>query len=91
MKKLNIKIKPETAVSVALGILGIAQMLLTNKKDANDKAQLKEEILTEVLKETTSETKQKGLNSSLFYLYEVIREKINHYYERNSQLKWESS
>ena len=57
MKKLNIKIKPETAVSVALGILGIAQMLLTNKKDANDKAQLKEEILTEVLKETTSETK----------------------------------
>ena len=57
MKKLNIKIRPETAVSVALGILGIAQMLLTNKKDANDKAQLKEEILTEVLKETTSETK----------------------------------
>ena len=57
MKKLNIKIKPETAVSVALGVLGIAQMVLTNKKDANDKAQLKDEILKEVMKETTSETK----------------------------------
>ena len=74
MKKLNIKIKPETAVSVALGVLGIAQMVLTNKKDANDKAQLKDEILKEVMKETTSETKQKGLNSSLFYLFESMIE-----------------
>ena len=51
MKKLNIKIKPETAVSVALGVLGIAQMVLTNKKDANDKAQLKDEILKEAMKD----------------------------------------
>ena len=56
MKKVELKFKPETVVTVALGVLGVAQMLLTNKKDANDKAQLKAEILKE-LSETVSENK----------------------------------
>lgn len=49
--KLPIKIKPETLVSGALGLLGIAQMVLSNKKEANDRAALKAEILEELTKD----------------------------------------
>ena len=48
MKKLNLKFKPETMVTVGLGVLGVVQMVLTNKKDTIDKSQLKEEILKEL-------------------------------------------
>ena len=53
MMKLLTKIKPETVVSVCLGVLGVAQMLLTNKKEANDRAALKAEILEELTKDLT--------------------------------------
>ena len=45
------KIKPETVLTAGTIVLGVAQMLLTNKKEANDKAALKAEILEEVLKD----------------------------------------
>lgn len=45
------KIKPETVVSVGLGVLGVAQMLLTNKKEQNDRAVLKAEIMEELTKD----------------------------------------
>lgn len=48
------KVKPETVVSVALGVLGVAQMILTNKKDANDKAALKAELKEDLLKDLLS-------------------------------------
>lgn len=44
------KIKKEAVVSGALVVLGIAQMVLNGKKEANDKAVLKNEITEEVLK-----------------------------------------
>lgn len=46
------KIKPETVVSVGLGLLGVAQMLLTSKKEANDRAALKAEIMEELIKDS---------------------------------------
>lgn len=49
MKKLNIK--PEMLLTVGTVLLTGAQLLLTNKKEANDKAALKEEILKELVKE----------------------------------------
>lgn len=51
MKNLLTKIKPETVVSVGLGLLGVAQMLLTNKKEQNDRAALKAEIMEELTKD----------------------------------------
>lgn len=51
--KLPIKIKPDVLVTGALGILGIAQMVLSNKKEANDRAALKAEILEELTKDLT--------------------------------------
>ena len=51
MNNILKKIKPETVVSVGLGVLGVAQMLLTNKKEANDRAALKAEILEELTKD----------------------------------------
>lgn len=50
MKLPKIKIKPETAVTVGLAALGIAQAVLTNKKEASDRAAMKAEILEEVMK-----------------------------------------
>lgn len=44
------KIKKETIVTVGLTTLTIAQMILNGKKEANDKAMLKNEITEEVLK-----------------------------------------
>lgn len=49
MKKINIK--PELLLTLGTVVLGGAQLLLSNKKEANDKAVLKAEILKE-LKET---------------------------------------
>lgn len=53
MKRLNVKIKPEMLLTLGTVGLGVAQMLLTNKKDANDKAALKAEILKELADEVT--------------------------------------
>lgn len=52
MKKLNIKVKPEMLLTLGTIVLGGAQFLLSTKKEANDKAQLKAEILKELTKET---------------------------------------
>lgn len=49
IKKPNIK--PETVVSIALGVLGVAQVLLTNKKDANDRAAMKAELKEDLMKD----------------------------------------
>ena len=48
------KIKPGTLVSVGLTVLGVAQMVLTNKKEADDRAALKEEILKELTKDLST-------------------------------------
>ena len=48
---MKFKIKPETAISVALGVLGVAQMLLTNKKEADNRAAMKNELKEEISKE----------------------------------------
>lgn len=44
------KIKKEVLVTVGLGALSIAQLVLNGKKEANDKIALKNEITEEVLK-----------------------------------------
>lgn len=46
MKKINIK--PELLLTLGTVVLGGAQLLLSNKKEANDKAQLKAELLKEL-------------------------------------------
>lgn len=43
------KIKMEAALTLGTIVLGVAQMVLTNKKEANDHAKMKNEILEEVL------------------------------------------
>lgn len=43
------KIKMETVLTGAGVLLGIAQMVVTNKKDAADRAVMKTEILEEVM------------------------------------------
>lgn len=43
------KIKMEAALTLGAIALGVAQMVLTNKKDANDRATMKKEIMEEVL------------------------------------------
>lgn len=53
--EMKFKIKPETAVTVALGVLGVAQMLLTNKKDADSRAALKNELKDEIVKDLLDE------------------------------------
>ena len=53
MKKLNlkVKVKPEKLLTIGTLALGAAQLLLSNKKEASDRANMKAEILSE-LKET---------------------------------------
>lgn len=51
------KFKLETALTVGGMALGIAQMLLTNKKEANDRAALKAEIMEEITKDLTLKKK----------------------------------
>lgn len=60
MKKLLVKIKPEMLLTLGTVGLGVAQMLLTNKKDANDKAALKAEILKELADEVTKKVTKKN-------------------------------
>lgn len=55
MNKLNLKIKPETLVSAGLAVLGVAQMLLTNKKDSNNRNSMKAEILEELKNEMSKQ------------------------------------
>lgn len=50
MKLPRIKIKPEVGLTVATMAVGLAQLVLTSKKEANEKSMLKAEILDEVLK-----------------------------------------
>lgn len=47
------KIKMETVLTLGGIGLGVAQMLLNSKKEANDKAALKAEILEELTKDLT--------------------------------------
>lgn len=54
MKKLEIKIKPETLVSAGLAVLGVAQMVLTNKKESNSRNSMKVEILDELKNELSN-------------------------------------
>lgn len=51
MKNLNLKPNAGTLITVGIGLLGIVQNVLTNKKEANDKAELKAEIFKEVMDE----------------------------------------
>lgn len=53
MKKLNIKIKPETLLTVGTLVLGGAQLLLGNKKEAAERSKMKEEILKELAEKVT--------------------------------------
>ena len=46
-----IKIDPEKALSATVTILGIAGTLLSAKVQANERAELKEELMKEVLAE----------------------------------------
>ena len=48
MKKLNIKVKPEMLLTLGTIVLGGAQLFLTNKKEANDRANMKAELLKEL-------------------------------------------
>ena len=50
MKKINLK--PEMLLTIGTVVLTGAQLLLSNKKEANDKAALKAEIVKEIMKET---------------------------------------
>lgn len=43
------KIKMEAVLTAGSIALGVAQMLLSNKKEASDRAKIKDEILEEVL------------------------------------------
>lgn len=54
MKKINLNIKAESLVTVGLAALGVAQMLLTNKKDASSRNTMKAEILEELKNELQS-------------------------------------
>jgi len=49
MKKLDIKINPKIGFGLALGILGVAQAIITGKKEESEKEQLKAEIKSEIL------------------------------------------
>lgn len=50
MKKIKLpKIKMEAALTAGTIVLGLAQMVLTNKKEASDRAAIKNEILEEVM------------------------------------------
>lgn len=43
------KIKMEAALTLGTIALGVAQMVLTNKKDASERVKMKNEILEEVM------------------------------------------
>ena len=45
------KIKMEAALTLGTIALGVAQMVLTNKKDASERVKMKNEILEEVMHE----------------------------------------
>lgn len=47
--------KPELIMSLVSGGLGLAQMLVSNKKEAFDKMALKNELKDEILKELLAE------------------------------------
>lgn len=51
MKKLNIK--AETLLTVGTLVLGGAQLLLGNKKEAAERSKMKEEILKELAEKVT--------------------------------------
>lgn len=53
MKKLNIKIKPEALLTVGTLALGVAQLVLGNKKEATERSKMKEEILKELAEKVT--------------------------------------
>lgn len=59
MKKFNLQFKkPDvgTAISFGLTALGVVQLLLSNKKDEADKAQLKAEIVEDVISKMSSKS-----------------------------------
>ena len=54
MKKLEIKIKPETLISAGLTVLGVAHAVLTNKKELSSRNTMKMEILDELKNELSN-------------------------------------
>ena len=49
MKK--IKVNSDTVIGIALGTLGLVQLVLSNKKEANNRKVMKQEIISEVVEE----------------------------------------
>lgn len=49
MKLPKIKVKPEAVLTAATLVLGVAQMVLTNKKEATEKSVMKAEIMEELM------------------------------------------
>ena len=52
---MKFKIKPDIAMAGATILLGVAQTLLSNKKEADNKAALKNELKDDILKELSKE------------------------------------
>ena len=52
MKK--IKMNSDTAMGIALGVLGLVQVVLSNKKEAKALEKLKEEVTSEVIEKLNS-------------------------------------
>ena len=67
MAKFNLK--PEVFVTAALGVLSVAQMVLTNKKEANDKKALKAEILAELMTEKPTNDYRGGPERVFLFVY----------------------
>ena len=75
---MKFKIKPETAISVALGVLGVVQMLLTNKKEADNRAAMKNELKEEISKELLEKNNQEAQAFWFYFFIKFMRkEKIN--------------
>ena len=51
------KVGADVLVTLGLGVLSVAQMVLNNKKEANDKKALKAEIMKEIMKEMPTNDK----------------------------------
>lgn len=49
MKLPKIKFKPEAVLTAATLVLGVVQMVLTNKKEATEKSVMKAEIMEELM------------------------------------------
>lgn len=55
MKKIDLKFKPEALLTVGTLALGVAQLVLGNKKEATERSKMKEEILKELAEKVTKQ------------------------------------